>query len=144
MAVPVHLRLRLGRLGRRGPLTGAAAEPRAAEAALRGLCPRCGAKTLYRGLASFAPKCRACGLDYSGFNVGDGPAAFLIFGVGGLVTALAIALELAAEPPYWVHILIWVPLTAALVIGSLRVAKGLLLTLEYRHRAREGRIAGEE
>ena len=144
MAVPVHLHLRLGRLGRRGPLTDPAAEPRPAEAALRGLCPRCGAKSLYRGLASFAPKCRACGLDYSSFNVGDGPAAFLIFGVGGLVTALAIALELSAEPPFWVHILLWLPLTALLVVGSLRVAKGLLLILEYRHRAREGRVAGDE
>jgi uncharacterized protein (DUF983 family) len=56
------------------------------------------------------------------------------------VTALAIALELGASPPFWVHILLWVPLTAVLVVGSLRVGKGLLLTLEYRHRAREGRI----
>ena len=144
MAVPVHLHLRLGRLGRRNPLTDAAAEPRPAQAALRGLCPRCGAKSLYSGLASFAPKCRACGLDYSSFNVGDGPAPFLIFGVGGLVTALAITLELAAEPPFWLHILLWLPLTAVAVVGSLRVAKGLLLALEYRHRAREGQIAGKE
>lgn len=118
-----------------------AAEPKPIEAGLRGLCPRCGASSLFGGAVSFAPRCRACGLDFSGFNVGDGPAAFLIFGVGGLVTALAIALELAAEPPWWVHVLLWVPLTALLTIGSLRAAKGLLLALEYRHRAREGRIA---
>ena len=119
-------------------------EPAPAASALRGLCPRCGAKTLYKGLASFAPKCRACGLDYAAFNVGDGPAAFLIFIVGGLVTALAIMLELAASPPPWLHILLWLPLTLILTIGSLRLAKGLLLCLEYRHRAREGRIAGGE
>jgi uncharacterized protein (DUF983 family) len=115
-------------------------EPAPAEVALRGLCPRCAAKTLYRGLAAFAPKCRACGLDFAGFNVGDGPAAFLILIIGALVTGLAVALELAAEPPFWVHAVLWLPLTAALVIGSLRLAKGLLLALEYRHRAREGRI----
>jgi uncharacterized protein (DUF983 family) len=115
-------------------------EPNPATCALRGLCPRCGAKTLYRGLASFQPLCRACGLDYAAFNVGDGPAAFLILIVGGMVTALAIALELGASPPFWLHILLWVPLTAVLVVGTLRVSKGLLLTLEYRHRAREGRI----
>jgi uncharacterized protein (DUF983 family) len=114
-------------------------EPTPAAVSLRGLCPRCAAKTLYRGLASFAPQCRACGLDFSGFNVGDGPAAFLILIVGAVVTALAVALELSAEPPFWVHIVLWLPLTAALVIGSLRFAKGLLLALEYRHRAREGR-----
>ena len=90
---------------------------------------------------AFAPKCRACGLDFAGFNVGDGPAAFLILIVGALVTGLAVALELAAEPPWWLHVLLWLPLTAALVIGLLRLAKGLLLALEYRHRAREGRSA---
>ena len=116
-------------------------EPSPAAVALRGLCPRCSAKTLYQGLVSFAPKCRACGLDFAGFNVGDGPAAFLILIVGALITGLAIALELAAEPPFWVHILLWLPLTALAVVGLLRLAKGLLLALEYRHRAREGRIS---
>jgi len=113
-------------------------EPTPLAVASRGLCPRCAAKTLYRGLAGFAPKCRACGLDFTGFNVGDGPAAFLILVVGALVTGLAIWLELGAEPPWWLHALLWLPLTAGLVIGSLRVAKGLLLALEYRHRAGEG------
>jgi uncharacterized protein (DUF983 family) len=117
-------------------------EPTPAAAALGGLCPRCSARTLYKGLASFAPKCRACGLDYSAFNVGDGPAAFLILAVGALITGLAIWLELAFEPPFWVHILLWLPLTTVAVVGSLRLAKGMLLALEYRHRAREGRIAG--
>jgi uncharacterized protein (DUF983 family) len=117
------------------------AEPALAATALRGLCPRCAAPSLYQGLAGFQPRCRACGLDYSSFNVGDGPAAFLIFLVGGLITGLAIWLELAAEPPFWVHVLLWLPLTVVAVIGSLRMSKGLLLALEYRHRAREGRIA---
>jgi len=115
-------------------------EPTPAAVALRGLCPRCAAQSLYKGVAGFAPQCRACGLDFAGFNVGDGPAAFLILIVGGLVTGLAVAVELAAEPPFWVHILLWLPLTALLVVASLRLAKGLLLALEYRHRAREGRI----
>ena len=111
-----------------------------AEVALRGICPRCGNRTLFAGIATFAPRCRACGLDYSRFNVGDGPAAFMIFIVGGLITGLAIALELAAEPPFWVHILLWLPLTTLAVIFLLRFAKGMLLALEYRHRAREGQI----
>jgi uncharacterized protein (DUF983 family) len=115
-------------------------EPSPAQAALRGLCPRCGNRTLFAGLATFAPRCRACGLDYASFNVGDGPAAFLIFIVGGIVVALAIALELGVEPPWWVHVLLWVPLTAILTVGLLRIGKGLLLALEYKHRAREGRI----
>jgi uncharacterized protein (DUF983 family) len=114
--------------------------PPVAEAALKGLCPRCGSRTLFDGWVRFAPRCRACALDFSAFNVGDGPAAFLTLIVGALVVGLAIALELGAHPPVWVHILLWGPLTALLVVGSLRIAKAALLTLEYRHRAREGRI----
>ena len=106
--------------------------------ALQGLCPRCGARTLFQGLATFAPRCRACRLDFTSFNVGDGPAAFLIFGIGALVTGLAIWLELAASPPWWLHLALWLPLTVALTILGLRVGKAWLLGAEYRRSAREG------
>jgi uncharacterized protein (DUF983 family) len=112
--------------------------------ALRGLCPRCGSKTLFQSLTGFAPKCRACGLDLSAFNVGDGPAAFLILLIGALIVGLAITVDLKFSPPWWVHVLLWLPLTTAAVILSLRAAKALLLALEYRHRASEGRIAEHE
>jgi uncharacterized protein (DUF983 family) len=98
---------------------------------------------LFAGAVRFSPKCRACQLDFSAFNVGDGPAAFLTLIIGALITGLAITLELTAEPPFWVHILLWVPLTLIAVGGSLRLAKGALLALEYRNKAREGRIAEE-
>ena len=114
--------------------------PTPAQVAIKGLCPRCGAQTLFAGLTRFADRCRACGFDTARFNVGDGPAAFLILIVGTIVTVGAIALELAAEPPVWVHI-IWVPVAALLTIVGLRIGKAWLLAQEYKHRAREGRIA---
>ncbi|MBB5684187.1 DUF983 domain-containing protein [Sphingobium boeckii] len=114
--------------------------PGTAQAAFGGLCPRCGAKTLYASLLGFAPRCSACHLDFGQFNVGDGPAAFLILIVGALVTLGAVMLQLSSEPPFWIHILIWVPVSAVLVIALLRVAKAALITLEYRNRAREGRL----
>lgn len=116
------------------------AAPTIAAAAAKGLCPRCGAATLFSGVARFASRCRACGLDFSAFNVGDGPAAFLTLGVGTIVTILAVTVELAASPPWWVHALLWVPLTLAGVIIGLRIAKAALLAAEYRNAAREGRI----
>jgi len=115
-------------------------EPSSTAAAFGGNCPRCGAHSLFDGWVRFAHKCRACGLDFDSFNVGDGPAAFLILIVGTIVTVGAIALELAAEPPVWVHI-IWVPVAALLTIVGLRIGKAWLLAQEYKHRAREGRIA---
>lgn len=89
---------------------------------------------------SFADRCANCGLDFASFNVGDGPAAFLTMIIGALVVVLAITLELTLHPPLWVHALIWVPVTLALVLVSLRVAKAALLFAEYRNQAREGRI----
>lgn len=115
--------------------------PALASDALKGACPQCGAKTLFDGLIAFAPKCGACGLDYSAFNVGDGPAAFLTLIVGAVVVLGAVMLELAASPPFWVHILIWPALTLALVLGGLRLAKGMLLTSEYRTAARKERLS---
>jgi len=115
--------------------------PPIAQVALRGLCPRCGAATLFAGVARFAPCCTACDLDLAQFNVGDGPAAFLTLILGAVVTALAVIVEIRFGPPWWVHVLLWLPLTVAGVLGSLRLAKGALIAAEYRNAAREGRIA---
>jgi uncharacterized protein (DUF983 family) len=109
-------------------------------AAARGLCPQCGTKTLFATVTRFSAKCRVCALDFTQFNVGDGPAAFLILIIGGLVTAFAVVTEVKVHPPFWVHIMIWLPLTVALVIVSLRIAKAALLVLEYRNKAREGAL----
>ena len=112
-------------------------QPALREAALFGLCPRCGARTLFAGPIRFAAHCRACGLDFSRFNVGDGPAAFLTMIVGAIVVVLALTLQLSAEPPWWVHVILWVPLTTLGVIGGLRLAKAALLWSEYRQKAGE-------
>jgi uncharacterized protein (DUF983 family) len=111
---------------------------------LQGLCPRCGARTLFDGVIKFASRCRACGLDLDAFNVGDGPAAFLTLILGTLVCIAAITFELTVHPPWWLHIVLWVPITFGLVIGSLRVAKGMLIASEYRNRAEEGRVVRGE
>ena len=112
-----------------------------ARPALEGRCPQCGGQTLFgEHMIHFAPRCTACGLDFRQFNVGDGPAAFLILIVGAVITGLALTLEIALHPPFWLHMLIWIPLTTVAVVGSLRVAKAALLILEYRNQAREGRL----
>jgi len=96
---------------------------------------------MFCGWVTFAPRCTACGLDFSSFNVGDGPAAFLIFIVGTIVVVGALVVDGALSPPWWVH-LVWIPVAAGLTIGGLRLSKAWLLSQEYKHRAREGRISG--
>ena len=112
-------------------------QPTTGAAALFGCCPRCGGRTLFAGLIQFAPRCRACGLDFGKFNVGDGPAAFLTLIIGALVVVLALTVELTWSPPFWVHIVLWVPITAAAVVWGLRAGKGALLAAEYQRKARE-------
>lgn len=116
-------------------------QPGLVPAALFGLCPRCGARCLFAkgpwGFASFAPSCRACGLDYSVFNVGDGPAAFLTLIIGALVTGLALWVELAWHPPFMLHVVLWIPTTAVAVVWGLRVGKSALLAVEYQRHAHE-------
>lgn len=108
-----------------------------AAAALFGLCPRCGARTLFGGLTGFAPKCGACGLDFGRFNVGDGPAAFLTMIIGALVVALALWFEFSFSPPLWLHAVIWLPVIVLATIWGLRVGKAALLAAEYQRGARE-------
>ena len=114
--------------------------PGLVRSALAGLCPRCGQRTLFSGAVRFADRCPACGLDFTAYNVGDGPAAFLTLIVGALVTAMALTLQLAVEPPFWVHILLWVPITALAVVLALRASKAAMLIHEHRAEVREGRL----
>lgn len=119
-------------------------QPSIASAALFALCPQCGARTLFAqgpwGAIQFAKRCRVCGLDYSAFNVGDGPAAFLTLVVGALVVALALTVELVWHPPFWVHVLLWVPFTIAAVLWGLRAGKAALLAAEFQKNAGEGKL----
>ena len=114
--------------------------PTLAGASLNGLCPRCGARTLFAGPVNFAARCRACDLDFQAYNIGDGPAAFLILIVGALVAVSAIVVDQSFAPPWWVHA-VWLPVAIALTVAGLRIGKGALLFQEYSHQAREGRIA---
>lgn len=119
-------------------------QPSIASAALFGLCPRCGARSLFAGsVAQFAEKCSACGLGFHDYNVGDGPAAFLTLIIGALITGLAIWLDVSWHPPFWVHIVLWVPITALAVIWGLRAGKAALLAAEVQRNAGEGRIKDE-
>ncbi len=111
--------------------------PSILRAALFGLCPQCGSKTLFAGLGQFADSCSHCKLDYGAFNVGDGPAALLTMVIGALIIVFALLLDSAVRPPFWVHVIIWVPVTAALTVVTLRMAKAALLASEYRNKAHE-------
>jgi uncharacterized protein (DUF983 family) len=109
-------------------------------AGLKGRCPRCGEGRLFRGYLELAPRCGVCRLDYSFAEAGDGPAVFVILITGFIVVGLALWMEVSLNPPIWLHLLIWIPSTFVLALTALRLIKGVLVTLQYRNKAAEGRI----
>ncbi|WP_034996036.1 DUF983 domain-containing protein [Beijerinckia mobilis] len=110
--------------------------------AIKGTCPRCGKGKLFHGFLELAPSCSQCGLDYTPLNAGDGPAVFVSLIGGFIVLGLALWMELTYEPPFWVHILLFFPLTILICGGLLRPLKALLVAMQYKHKAEPGRIAG--
>jgi uncharacterized protein (DUF983 family) len=50
--------------------------------------------------------------------------------------------EILYRPPYWVHAALWLPLILIVTLGPLRPMKGLMIALQYYHRAGEGRLGG--
>ena len=109
-------------------------------AGLRGRCPECGEGDLFDGFLGVARRCESCGADLSKADSGDGPAVFVIFVVGFIVVPLALLLEVAAQPPIWLHLLLWLPATVILTLLLLRPFKGVLVALQFHHRAEEARF----
>lgn len=112
-------------------------------AGLRCRCPRCGEGRLFAGYLTLAPRCERCDLDYSFADAGDGPAVFVILIAGFVVVGLALVTEAKWRPPYWLHAALWLPLLLALTLGLLRPLKGLLVALQFHHKAEQGRVDGD-
>ncbi|MBX9452284.1 MAG: DUF983 domain-containing protein [Mesorhizobium sp.] len=110
------------------------------KAGLSGRCPRCGEGRLFRGFLSVSDRCGNCGLDYSFADAGDGPAVFVILIIGFVVVGLALWMEVSLNPPLLLHFMLWIPLTLVLSLVALRLIKGLLIVLQYRNKAAEGRL----
>jgi uncharacterized protein (DUF983 family) len=99
---------------------------------------------LFRGFLTVRPRCEACGLDYGFADSGDGPAVFIILIAGFIVVGAALIVEALYHPPYWVHAVLWIPLIAVVTLGPLRPMKGLMIALQYHHKAEESRFGGDK
>src|SRR3974377_1048893 len=110
---------------------------------LAGRCPACGRGKMFTGYLTLVPRCSVCGLDYRFADSGDGPAVFVILVTGFIVVGAALFVEMAYAPPYWLHALLWGPLAILLPLLLLRSFKGVLIALQYKHKAQEGQLASE-
>jgi uncharacterized protein (DUF983 family) len=100
---------------------------------LRGRCPRCGQGRLLKFL-DVRETCERCGLDLRAHDSGDGPAVLVILLLGALVVPMALYAEVRLEPPMWFHAVVWPPVILVLALVLLRLLKGVLVALQYRHR----------
>src|SRR4051812_21098416 len=91
---------------------------------LAGRCPRCGQGRMLKGFISLAPRCGVCDLDFAFADAGDGPAVFVTLFAGFLVLGAALWVDVRYEPPFWIHLVIFLPLTIIVCLGLLRPLKG--------------------
>jgi uncharacterized protein (DUF983 family) len=110
-------------------------------AGLAARCPRCGRGTLLKNGLELRERCTACNLDYKFVDTGDGPAVFAIFVLGFLILGGALYVEFTYEPPVWVHIVLWGVATPLVGFFLLRFLKALLIALQFRNKAEEGRLS---
>ena len=108
--------------------------------AARSKCPRCGKGKLFDGFLKLARSCNVCGLDLSFADTADGPAFFAMMGMAVPVTAFGIWIELAYEPPLWVHAVTTLPVILILCILPLRFLKGAMVASQYVNKAEEARF----
>lgn len=106
-------------------------QPGIVSAALSGLCPRCGAKSLFEGPARLAPQCGNCGLKLAELERGGRLAGVVTILVAAVLIAIALAIEINFRPPLWLQALVWAPVTVGAVIGVLRLFKTALLYRQY-------------
>ncbi len=107
----------------------------------RAVCPRCGKGALFQNGLVLRERCSHCQLDYGFVNSGDGPAIFAIFILGFFVLGAALIAEFKFGVPVWLHIVLWGLLTPLLAVVLLRWLKAMLIALQFRNKAEEGRVA---
>lgn len=103
-------------------------------------CPRCGQGSLFNGFLRLAPACDRCGLDFGFAEPADGPAFFVMTGVGVVVIGLFAWIEISFHPPLWVHAVTVFPALIAGCLGSLRPVKAWMVASQYAHKAEQVRF----
>ena len=114
--------------------------PQAIVTGLTGRCPRCHEGRMFSGFLNVRKQCERCGLDYSFADAGDGPAIFVILISGFIVVGAALIVEVLYQPPFWLHAVLWGPLILIVTLLPLRLIKGVLISLQYHHKAAEGQL----
>ena len=105
------------------------------QAMMRGFrcrCPNCGKGHLFGKYLKVADQCEECGEEFHHHRADDLPAYLVIMVVGHVIVPAVLAVEVAYSPPYWLHALIWLPLTLVSSLGLLQPTKGAIVGLQWQ------------
>ncbi len=86
---------------------------------------------MFAGYLKVADHCPTCGEALHYQRADDAPPYFTIFTVGHIIVPLVLAVEVAMQPPLWVHAALWLPLTLILSLALLPPIKGALVALQW-------------
>ena len=92
---------------------------------------------MFAGFLRIADRCSACGFDLKAADSGDGPAVFIILVVGFVAVFGALFSEMVFNLSPWIVVVTWLPIAAVLCLALLRPFKGVLVALQFHHKAGE-------
>jgi len=94
-------------------------------------CPNCGEGHLFRAFLKVADHCEKCGEPFRYHRADDFPAYLVIILIGHIVVPIAMWIEIAYSPSYWLQAAIGLPLIVGLAIGLLQPIKGAVVALQW-------------
>lgn len=104
---------------------------RATLAGFQETCPNCKKGMLYNNFLKVTDHCCVCSEALYHHRADDAPAYFTIFIVGHILVPLLVAIEISFQPPIWIHILVWGPLTVLMCYWLLPKIKGALIGIQW-------------
>lgn len=99
-------------------------------------CPQCNQGRIFPHFLTLTTidECPHCGLDIANHDSGDGPAVFLIFILGFLLTPLALWVSFSFAIPLWVHAVLWTVVSLGVCVFTMQPLKTYVIALNYKHR----------
>ncbi|PCH98705.1 MAG: hypothetical protein COB76_06805 [Alphaproteobacteria bacterium] len=103
---------------------------------LRCACPKCGTASIFPHRLTLTVKktCPSCKLKLKNHDSGDGPAVFLVFILGFLLTPSALLLSAYTTIPLWGHAILWTCVALGICIFTMQPLKTFVIALNHKHR----------
>jgi len=87
---------------------------------------------MFRAFLKVRDRCDVCGEELFHHRADDFPAYIVILILGHLLVPAVLFVEARFAPPYWVHLVLWLPITLGLTVGLLQPVKGVIVALQWR------------